>query len=163
MEPIGAWSGSRVEPTAGIIPPCLRRRVCRDFNLYGQRWNIETDLRSLKSTLRLEQLTCITPQMAAKEIDLAMMAYNLVRAITYVAAQQAGLPPRGFSFTQVRNVINAFAPLIAAAPDRRRARKLFDDMMYYVGQAKLPKRKKKRPSYPRAVWPKFQAYPKRKA
>jgi hypothetical protein len=30
--------------------------------LYGQRWNIETDLRTLKSTLRLDQLTCWTPR-----------------------------------------------------------------------------------------------------
>jgi hypothetical protein len=31
--------------------------------------------------------------MVAKEIDMAMMAYNLVRAVTCLAAQKAGLPP----------------------------------------------------------------------
>lgn len=72
------------------------------FDLYGQRWNIETDLRSLKSTLHLDQLTCTTPEMVAKELDLAMAAYNLVRAVTYVASIETGIPPRGFSFTQVR-------------------------------------------------------------
>jgi hypothetical protein len=130
--------------------------------LYGLRWNVETDLRSLKGTLRLEQITCTTPDMVAKEIDMAMMAYNLVRATTYVAAQQAGLTPRDFSFTRVRNVINAFIPLIAAAQDARQAQELCDKMMYYVGQAKLPKRRRKRPSYPREVWPKRQSFPKRK-
>ncbi len=100
--------------------------------------------------------------MVAKEIDVAMLAYNLVRAITFVAAQQAGLAPRAFSFTRVRNVINAFAPLIANAKDEREGRRLFDKMMYYVGQAKLPKRNRKRRSYPRAVWGRPQAYPKRK-
>jgi hypothetical protein len=128
--------------------------------LYGQRWNIETDLRSLKGTLELEQLTCTSPEMVAKEINVAMLAYNLVRTITYLAAQKAGLSPRAFSFTRVRNVINAFAPLIANAKDQREGRRLFDKMMYYVGQAKLPKRK--RPSYPRAVWGRPQVYPKRK-
>ena len=130
--------------------------------LYGHRWNIETDLRSLKGTLGLEQLTCTTPEMVAKEIDVAMLAYNLVRAVTCLAAQKAGLRPREFSFTRVRNVINAFAPLIAAAPDRRQAQHLFDKMMYYVSQAKLPKRHRKRTSYSRAVWPKPQKYPTRK-
>lgn len=120
--------------------------MCRDFNLYGQRWNIETDLRSLKATLGLEQLTCTTAEMVAKEIDMAMMAYNLVRAVTYLAAQKAGLPPRAFSFTRVRNVLYAFAPLISAAADERQARKLWDDMMYYLDQAKLPKRRRQRPS-----------------
>lgn len=132
-------------------------------HLYGDRWNIETDLRSLKDTLRLEQLTCTTVEMVTKEIDMAMMAYNLVRAVSCLAAQRAGLPPRAFSFTRVRNVLNAFAPLISAATDPQQARKLWDDMMYYVDQAKLPKRHRKRPSHPRAVWGRPQVYPKRKA
>ena len=100
--------------------------------------------------------------MVAKEIDVAMLAYNLVRAVTGVAAQKAGLKPRHFSFTRVRNVINAFAPLIATARDERQAQQLFDDMMYYVNQARLPWRRKKRPAYPRAVWHKPQTFPKRK-
>jgi len=61
----------------------------------------------------------------------------------------------------VRNVIYAFAPPIANAKDEREGRRLFDKMMYYVGQAKL--RKRKRPSSPRAVWRRPRVYPKRKA
>jgi len=139
----------------------LEAKPGKIVSLYGNRWNIETDLRSLKGTLQLEQLTCTSPEMVAKEIVVAMLDYNLVRTITYLAAQKAGLSPRAFSFTRVRNVINAFAPLIANAQDQREGRRLFDKMMYYVGQAKLPKRK--RPSYPRAVWGRPQVYPKRKA
>jgi len=62
----------------------------------------------------------------------------------------------------VRHVIYAFAPLIASAHDEHEASKLWDKMMYYVGQAKLPKRTRKRPSYPRAVWAKRQTFPRRK-
>ena len=160
---------SRVQPSNGAVPfllalfATLAAPSDQMVNLYGQRWNIETDLRSLKATLGLEQLTCTTAAMVAKEIDMAMMAYNLVRAVTYLAARKTGLPPRAFSFTRVRNVLYAFAPLISAATDEHQARKLWDDMMYYVGQAKLPKRHRKRPSHPRAVWGRPQAYPKRKA
>ena len=78
------------------------------LQIYGKRWNIELDLRTLKGTLKLEQLTCTSPEMVAKEIDVAMLAYNSVRAITWLAAQRTGLPPGGFGFTPVRNVINAF-------------------------------------------------------
>lgn len=130
--------------------------------IYGQRWNIETDLRSLKGTLALEQLTCTTPEMVAKEINVAMLSYNLVRALACVAAQAAGLPPRVFSFTRVRNVIDVFAPLIAATPDERRRQQLFAKMMYYVGQARLPRCRQKRPSYPRAVWGRGQTHPSRR-
>lgn len=129
------------------------------LTLYGQRWVIETDLRSLKSTLALEDLNCTTPEMVAKELDLAIAAYNLVRAITCVAAERAGLPPRRYSFTRVRNVIEAFSPLIAAATTAQEAQKYCDQMMYYVGQATLPHRNKKRPSYPRAIWGKPKSFP----
>jgi hypothetical protein len=128
-------------------------------NLYGQRWNIEVDLRSLKGTLRLEELTCTTSPMVAKEIDLAMVSYNLVRAVMYLTAGKAGLEPRAFSFTRVRNVLNAFLPRVAAAHDEHRARKLLEDMLYYLDRTKLPRRK--RSPYPRAVWPKPKSYPAR--
>jgi hypothetical protein len=132
------------------------------LQLYGYRWNIEMDLRSLKTMLGLEQLSSTTPEMVAKEIDLAMVAYNLVRAVTCVAAGKAGLKPRQFSFTRVRNVINAFAPMIAAARDPREAQHWADTMMYYINQARLPRRHRKRPPYPREVWAKPQKYPKRR-
>jgi hypothetical protein len=128
-------------------------------NLYGQRWNIEVDLRSLKGTLRLEELTCTTSPMVAKEIDLAMLSYNLVRAVMYLTAGKAGLDPRAFSFTRVRNVLNAFLPRVAAAHDEHQARKLLEDMLYYLDRTKLPRRK--RSPYPRAVWPKPKSYPAR--
>ncbi len=159
----------QVQPSNGSEPfllavfTTLEGKPGSIINLYGHRWNIETDLRSLKGTLELEQLTCTTPEMVAKEIDVAMLAYNLVRAVTCLAAQAVGLPPRAFSFTRVRNVIHTFAPLIAAAQDAQEARQLWERMMYYVGQAKLPKRHGQRPSYPRAVWGRPQVFPKRKA
>ncbi len=68
------------------------------LNLYGLRWNVETDLRTLKSTLQLEQLSCTTPDMVAKEINVALAAYNLVRAVTCLASERSGIPPRGYSF-----------------------------------------------------------------
>ena len=100
--------------------------------------------------------------MVAKELNLAMAAYNLVRAITCVEAERAGLPPRGYSFKRIRNIVEAFTPLVATAKTPREAQRYFDQMMYYVGQAKLPNRKRKRPSYPRAVWGHGQSFPHRK-
>ena len=128
--------------------------------LYGKRWNIEVDLRTLKSTLQLEQLTSTSPQMVAKEIDVALLAYNLVRAVICLAAQRAHSQPRDFSFTRVQRVINAFAPLMATATDQRQADALFEKMMYYVGQAKLPPRNRTRNSYPRVAWGRPRVYPK---
>lgn len=157
----------QVQPSNGAAPFPLAVFTTLEIGpdevvrFYGNRWNIETDLRSLKGTLGLEQLTCRTPEMVAKEICLAMMAYNLVRSVACLAAHKAGLAPRAFSFARVCKVVNAFAPAIAAASDQDQAEKLWDDILYYAGQAKLPKRSRKRPSQPRQAWRKPQTYPNR--
>ena len=130
------------------------------FPLYGKRWNIETDPRSLKSTLKLDQLNGASVEMVAKEIDTAMLAYHLVRSIRAMAAEQTGVPPRSFRFTRVGKVMNAFAPLIAAAKTRREADRIFDKMMHYAKRATLPNRTRTRKSYPRAVWGKPRVFPK---
>jgi DDE family transposase len=156
----------QVQPDDGSAPfllPLFTTLEGEVVPLYGQRWNIETDLRSLKSTLELDQLDCTTSEMVAKELDLAIAAYNLVRAVTFLAAQKAGIPPRAYSFTRARTVVQTFAPLLATAKDAHQAQQYFDRMMYYIGQATLPKRSRKRPSYPRAVWPTRAPFPNRKA
>ena len=93
----------QVQPDSGVAPfllalfTTLPEPVKEIQGLYGQRWNIETDLRTLKSQLRMEQLSCATPEMAAKEIQMSIAAYNLVRAVMGLAAQQSGLPTRDYS------------------------------------------------------------------
>lgn len=158
----------RVQPSNGAEPFLLALFTSwnatpeQTLEVYGQRWSIETDLRTLKGTLHLEQLRCTTPEMVAKELDLAMAAYNLIRAVICLAAQQAGLPPRAYSFTRVCHIIQAFAPLLAAAQSPQESQAITDRILYYVRQARLPKRTRKRPAYPRAVWPKPQSFPRRK-
>jgi hypothetical protein len=132
------------------------------YHLYGQRWTIETDLRTLKSTLYLDQLTCATPDMVAKEIEMGITAYNLVRALIGVASQQSGIPPRGYSFTKVRRILEVFGPALANAPDQPSARRILDQIMTYVQQSKLPQRKRRRPPYPREVWKRRAYFPSRK-
>jgi hypothetical protein len=131
------------------------------LQLYDRRWSIETDLRTLKRQLGLDQLTSATPEMAAKEIDMCMAAYNLVRAVICLAAQQSGLPPRSYGFTAVRRIIETFIPGVTAATDLPSGQREFDRMMYYVQNAKLPQRHRKRPAYPRAVWGKGSTFPSR--
>ena len=66
--------------------------------LYRDRWNVELDLRNIKSTLGMEMLTCRTPAMAEKEIWVYLLAYNLIRILMAQAALLADLLPRQLSF-----------------------------------------------------------------
>jgi len=156
----------RVQPDDGKAPfllalfTTLEDSVDQLLELYGRRWAIETDLRTLKTPLRLDQLSCTTPEMVAKEIDLAIAAYNLVRAMICLVAQQSGLAPRAYSFTRVSSIVKTFGPMIANAKTAEESQRYFDQMMTAIGQARLYPRK--RPSYPRAVWRKRNDFPKRK-
>ena len=95
--------------------PTLDLSVDRLLQLYGDRWNVETDLRWLKQTLNLPMLRCQSADMIAKELILAITGYHLVRAVMNGAAQQNGLNPRRLSFSRSQDVVNAALPGLDAA------------------------------------------------
>jgi hypothetical protein len=66
--------------------------------LFWQRWNVELDLRNIKTTLGMETLSCKTPQMCEKEFWAYLLAYNLIRLLMAEAALQAEVLPRQLSF-----------------------------------------------------------------
>jgi len=66
--------------------------------LYASRWNIELDLRNLKTTLGMERLHCKTPAMNEKELWTYLLAYNLIRLLMAESARQADVLPRLLSF-----------------------------------------------------------------
>lgn len=66
--------------------------------LFLQRWNVEVDLRHIKTTLGMETLSCKTPDMCEKELWIYMLAYNLIRLLMAQAATDAGVLPRQLSF-----------------------------------------------------------------
>ena len=121
------------------------------FNLYKLRWNVETDLRSLKHTVGLQQLSGKSVAMVEKELLLAMAAYNLVRAVMCLAARRSNLNPRQLSFSFVRTVVEAALPSLESAASEAEYQQRLDRMLRYAAQGKLPNRSRVR-SYPREVW-----------
>jgi putative transposase len=68
-------------------------------DLYRQRWNAETDIRSLKVTMNLEDLRGKCPHMIRNEIWAHCLAYNLIcqsRAAAAVVSEEQ--TPRTISF-----------------------------------------------------------------
>lgn len=128
---------------------------------YGKRWHIETDLRSLKQTVRLQQLSVQSADMMEKELLIAVLAYNLVRTIMWLAAQRSGGDPRQLSFTYACNIVLDGYPKILAARGAKQQEQALNRIIDLVARCKLPKRKKRR-SYPRAVWGRGFRFPLRK-
>lgn len=120
-------------------------------DLYGQRWNIETDLRSLKRTVQLHHIHAKSEDMMEKQLLMAVSAYNLVRAVMCMAARRNRIDPRQLSFPHVLNVVDyAWHKLIAADSKRQHDRE-FVRVLDLAAQCTLPKRLKHR-SFPRFQW-----------
>ena len=75
-----------------------RVRKAELSRLYGLRWNVELDLRNIKTTLGMDVLSCHTPQMNEKEMWVHLLAYNLIRLLMTQAALDGGVHPRELSF-----------------------------------------------------------------
>jgi len=66
--------------------------------LYGQRWQIETNFRHLKQTLRMDVLRCRTVEGVNKELLMYAVVYNLVRQVMHEAAKRQQVPLERISF-----------------------------------------------------------------
>lgn len=86
----------RVLVTTLLDPRKTRKKELSE--LYGQRWQVELDLRNIKTTLGMEVLRCLTPEMIEKELWVNLLAYNLIRLLMAQAALESGIPPRELSF-----------------------------------------------------------------
>jgi hypothetical protein len=120
--------------------------------LYERRWDGEVDLRSIKSTMKMDILRCKTPEMVQKEIWAYLLAYNLLRTVMAVAAKENGVEPRKISFKGAKQVLTAFAPKLEAARPEQRA-ELVDAMLKAVAYHRVgnrpgrwePRARKRRP------------------
>jgi hypothetical protein len=128
------------------------------FSLYYKRYNIETDLRALKRTVRLHALSSKTKGMVAKELVLGVASYNLVHVFMEAAAIKVGLNSRDLSFSQAQDHVYATLPDLIRATSPQEIKDRLQYILRYVAACKLPKRKKKR-SFPRKVWQRSRSFP----
>jgi len=134
-------------------------------DLYGKRWQIELDFRSIKTVMQMDVLRCKSPDMVRKEIAVHLLAYNLVRTIMAQAACFAHVLPRQLSFKATLQVLNAFEENLRSCP-RGRLTTRHAIVLVGIGQLILPVRPdrvepravKRRPkphkllTKPRRVW-----------
>jgi hypothetical protein len=93
--------------------------------LLGERWLIETQIRSLKTTMGLERLRCGSVDGVRKELLMYLIVYNLVRLLMLVAAQRQGVPVARVSFADAMERLRwgnpelwAALELVPSRPDR---------------------------------------------
>jgi len=120
--------------------------------LYEHRWEGEVDIRSIKCTMQMDILRCKTPDMVHKEIWTHLLAYNLLRTVMAVAANENDIEPRKVSFKGAKQAVTAFAPKIEAARPEDRGR-LIDTLLKTIAYHRVgdrpgrwePRARKRRP------------------
>src|SRR4051794_32901365 len=91
--------------------------------LYRRRWEAETNLKHLKTTMKMDVLRCETVAGVSKELLMFALVYNLVRLVMLEASRRQGVPVDRISFVDaLRWLTEARAgvslPKLVVNPDR---------------------------------------------
>ncbi len=110
--------------------------------LYARRWNIELYLDDIKTTLHMDMLSCLTPPMIHKELEMHLIAYNLIRSIMGEAACVCHTPLDRLSFKGTLDTARQYSQIIAQVPvsHRKLRRAIYADMLAVVAEDQVPKR-----------------------
>jgi hypothetical protein len=123
-----------------------------------RRWNVELDLRSMKTVMGMDILSCKTPEMITKEVWTYILAYNLVRQLISRAAEKHNVEPRHISFTGAIQTFVAFLPLFEANPSSADAVRYYEIMLGMISSHRIGNRPNRRE--PKAVKRRPKPYPR---
>ncbi len=75
---------------------------------FERRWEAEVDIRSIKVTMQMDILRCKTPDMVHKELWTHLLAYNLLRTVMAVAADEHDTEHSPAEFQRGQANLNCF-------------------------------------------------------
>jgi hypothetical protein len=108
--------------------------------LYGDRWTVELRIRDVKTTLRMEVLRGKSPDVVRKEILMHFLAYDLIRALMWQAAQEHGRPLHRLSFAGTMEHFHAVAPYLCLFSGTAQAATLYQLLLSWIASDVLPDR-----------------------
>lgn len=114
------------------------------FALYGKRWSIETDIRTLKYVSGLRRISGKSKNVVEKEVILGIAAYNLVRALMVFVAKHLNCSPREISFSGVNVGCHWMLGQLPHARTQEKRNEIWEFFLKASTGSKLPKRKKPR-------------------
>ena len=107
--------------------------------IYERRWDIEINLRHIKSTMSMDFLTCKTPDMVKKEIGIHLLAYNCIRMIMLEACKKHEATPWKISFKGSLQLINQWLPILLNA-DLNESKRLYEKLLELIVKNKVGNR-----------------------
>jgi hypothetical protein len=154
---VPGWRTETITVVTTLLDP--EAYPARDLaNLFRRRWEIETDLGHVKTTMKMDFLRTKSPEMVRKEIWAHLLAYNLIRTLMWDAAEhRRHLSPLRLSFKGAMQEMMALWPFSASAARQRDLTAYYDALLRAIATHKVPHRpdrseprvRKRRPkSYP---------------
>jgi hypothetical protein len=109
--------------------------------LYARRWTIELHFAQIKTILGLDVLRCQSPDMIGKELQIHLIAYNLVRALMQKAAHLHDMALERISFKGTLDTLRHWAAAIhASSKTPRKQAELSRRMLEAIAADPLPLR-----------------------
>jgi hypothetical protein len=109
--------------------------------LYARRWNIELHFAQIKTTLEMDVLRCQSPAMIEKELQIHLIAYNLVRALMQQSAHLHDAPLERLSFKGSLDALRHSAQAIhASAKQPRKQAELINRLLEDIAGDLVPHR-----------------------
>ena len=119
-------------------------------DLYFRRWSVELFFRDIKTTMKMETVRCLTPEMVRKEIQLFFIAYNLIRALMQHAATLYQRDLHRLSFKSTVDTVRQYCTALNATRKQpRKQQRIIDEMVLIIAEETVPLREHR--SEPRAV------------
>ena len=117
--------------------------------LYLRRWELEICFRDLKTTMGMERLRCLTPDMVTRELLAYLIAHNFMRCLIAQAAAAHGIPRTRISFKGAIDAARSFYLAMRCTRSATKCRRLYARLLEIIALDALPYRPYR--SEPRAV------------
>jgi hypothetical protein len=124
--------------------------------IYERRWEVEINLKSIKSIMNMDFLSCKTPAMVRKEIGVHFLAYNFIRIIIAEACGKYNALPWKISFKGSVQLIHSFMPHFINSSEQKN-KTLYVELLRLIIKNKIGNRPGR--VEPRAVKRRPKAFP----
>ena len=139
---------------------------------YGRRWRLELCLNDIMTTLGMEMLSWKSPQMVRKELQLHLIAHNLVRRVMAESARAHDTSIERLSFKGTLDAMKEFGKAMGQARSKKKREELRAHLWRAIAEDEVPERpgrrepralKRVKRKYPQLNLPrhKFVDWPKR--
>lgn len=109
---------------------CPREEI---IDLYRRRWEIETRLGEIKTTLQADILRSKTPGGVRRELAAILLGHNVVWWMIHQANEQTAVPAEDISFAGAARTVLAYAHTMAEASRRDRPA-ILRDMLHQIAR-----------------------------